>query len=255
MIDAHCHIDAYADPYQTALVVDRARVLTIAVTNLPTDFARAYPHVRPLRYIRLALGLHPLLAAAHVGERDAFRTYLGRTSYVGEVGLDFSSEGQATRVEQIESFRFVLQLLRAHPKFVSVHSRQAESAVLDLVEQIPVGPVVFHWFGGSLLQLERLLSLGHYCSINPAMLRSTRGRAIVERLPRDRVLTETDGPFVQVRDARRHRWMSVRWTVPGAALGRVAIGGPPASAVQSPRGDPVGARRLVGGGNADHPYA
>jgi len=199
MIDAHCHIDAYADPYQTALMVDRARVLTIAVTNLPTDFARAYPHVRPLRYIRLALGLHPLLASAHVGQRDAFRTYLGRTSYVGEVGLDFSSEGQATRVEQIESFRFVLQLLRAHPKFVSVHSRRAESAVLDLVEQMPVGPVVFHWFGGSLSHLERLLSLGHYCSINPAMLRSTRGRAIVERVPRDRVLTETDGPFVQVR--------------------------------------------------------
>ncbi len=199
MIDAHCHIDAYADPYQTALVVDRARVLTIAVTNLPTDFARAFPHVRPLRYIRLALGLHPLLAEAHVRERDMFRAYLERTSYVGEVGLDFSSEGQATRVEQIESFRFVLQLLRAHPKFVSVHSRRAESAVLDLVEQMPVGPVVFHWFGGSLSQLERLLSLGHYCSINPAMLRSTRGRAIVERAPRDRVLTETDGPFVQVR--------------------------------------------------------
>lgn len=198
MIDAHCHVDAYPDPYQTALAIERARVLTIAVTNLPSAFEEAYPHVRNLRSLRLAVGLHPLLAETHVAERARFAACLKHTSYVGEVGLDFSSEGLPTRDVQIESFQFVLRLVKQQPKFVSIHSRRAEAMVLDLLEEVDVHPVVFHWFSGSLRELERLLAQGHFCSINPAMLRSRRGQSIIERLPPDRTLTETDGPYVAV---------------------------------------------------------
>jgi TatD DNase family protein len=81
---------------------------------------------------------------------------------------------------------------------MSVHARRAESAVLDLLEEFRVGPVVFHWYSGSLNQLDRLLKLGHACSVNVAMLRTERGKAILNRLPPERVLTETDGPFVRL---------------------------------------------------------
>lgn len=198
MIDAHCHLDAYPDPYETALAADRARVFTIAVTELPSGFEAAYPHVRPLRAIRLAVGLHPLRAERHAHERDRFAACLARTSYVGEVGLDFSPEGWETRRLQEASFRFVLELLRVQPKFVSIHSRRAEVAVLDALAEHGVRPAVFHWFTGSLSQVDRLIEQGHSCSINPAMVRSARGRAIIARLPLDRVLTETDGPYVTV---------------------------------------------------------
>lgn len=198
MIDAHCHIDAYADPYETALLVERSHVLTIAVTNLPSAFKAAYPHVQRLRSLRLAVGLHPLLAEVHARERAQFATCLKRTSFVGEVGLDFSAEGIATRDVQIESFQYVLGLVKQQPKFVTIHSRRAEAMVLDLVEAAGVRPVVFHWFSGSLKQVDRLLAQSHFCSVNPAMLRSRNGKSIIERLPPDRVLTETDGPFVMV---------------------------------------------------------
>lgn len=177
---------------------ERHRVLTIAVTSNPSEFEEALPHVRQLRYIRLALGLHPL--EAHL-LRDAWQQFarnLDQTSYIGEVGLDFSSEGEPTQGEQLDAFRFVLDQLQGRRRFISVHSRRAESEVLDLLEEYAIHPVVFHWYSGSIVQLERLLALGHYCSLNPAMLRSRHGRAIIERLPIDRVLTETDGPFVPV---------------------------------------------------------
>jgi TatD DNase family protein len=199
VIDVHCHLDAYPDPYETALAADRARVFTIAVTELPSGFEAAYPHVRPLRAIRLAVGLHPLRADQHAPERDRFAACLARTSYVGEVGLDFSPEGWKTRRLQEDSFRFVLELLRVQRKFVSIHSRRAETAVLDALEEHGVRPAVFHWFSGSLAHVDRLIEQGHACSINPAMVRSTRGRAIIARLPQERVLTETDGPYVTVR--------------------------------------------------------
>ena len=198
MIDAHCHLDAYPDPLEIAHEIERARILTIAVTDSPSAFESAYPHVRQFRSIRLALGLHPLLGSRHAAARASFATQLPRTSYVGEVGLDFSPEGLPSRSQQLLSFRHVLELVNASPKLVSVHSRRAESAVLDLLEECRVGPVVFHWYSGTFSQLDRLLHSGHSCSINPAMVRSAKGRAIIGRLPPERVLTETDGPFVRI---------------------------------------------------------
>lgn len=199
MIDAHCHLDAYPNPLDLAYEIERRRTLIIAVTDSPEAFARAYPHVRSLRTIRLALGLHPLLEERHPRARAAFSHYLDRTSYVGEVGLDFSPEGRNSRDQQLLSFRHVLELVSRNPKYVSIHSRRAETAVLDQLEEYHVGPAVFHWYSGSLSQLDRLLSMGHACSINAAMVRSTKGRAIIERLPPGRVLTETDGPFLRIQ--------------------------------------------------------
>lgn len=198
MIDAHCHLDAYRDPYAVAVQTDRDHVLTIAVTNLPSKFGLAYPHVRPLRSIRLAVGMHPLQAEQHAAERERFAACMKLTSFVGEVGLDLSTEGRATRDLQVDSFRYVLGLVHQQPKFLSIHSRRAEAMVLDLLEEVSVTPTAFHWYTGSRSNLDRLIAAGHYCSVNPAMIRSAAGRTVIERLPADRVLTETDGPHVQI---------------------------------------------------------
>src|SRR5690349_7156921 len=101
MIDTHCHLDLYAQPTTVAKEAQRAGVLTIAVTNLPSAFDIAYSHVQPLTNIRLALGLHPLAAEQHQSQRKRFKELSDRTSYIGEVGLDFSRTGIATRDLQI----------------------------------------------------------------------------------------------------------------------------------------------------------
>lgn len=198
MIDTHCHVDLYPNPTEVAVGANRAGVLTIIVTNLPSAFERAQPFVRGMKNIRLALGLHPLVASLHEKEKERFRNLIHQTSYIGEVGLDFSRSGIATKELQIKSFRFVLQTLKGIPKFITVHSRQAESKILDMLEEERRSPVVFHWYTGSLKELDRALSQGHYFSINPAMINSPKGRKIIEVIPKHRVLTESDGPFVKV---------------------------------------------------------
>lgn len=198
MIDTHCHIDLYPDPSRVAADAEKAGITTVVVTNLPSAFDRAYPHIRPLRHIRLALGFHPLVAEQHAAERKRFQQYVDRTSYVGEIGLDFSSAGRTTKQIQLNSFRFVLETLRGKARFVTLHSRGAESTVVDLLEEYDKTPVVFHWYSGSLDVLHRALEHGHYFSINPAMLRSTNGNKIIAAIPPERALTETDGPFVEV---------------------------------------------------------
>lgn len=198
MIDTHCHVDLYPNPTEVAVKADRAGVLTIIVTNLPTAYERARPHIQGMKNIRLALGLHPLVANQHREEQQKFRDLIDQTSYIGEIGLDFSREGIASKELQVESFQFVLELLRGKPKFITLHSRQAESVVVDMLEEENRTPVVFHWYTGSLNVLRRALDGGHYFSINPAMTKSPKGRSIIEAIPTDRMLTESDGPFVQV---------------------------------------------------------
>ena len=203
MLDAHCHLDLYGDPSRTALNAEAAGVFVVCVTNLPSAFLAAQPHIRRFKKVRLALGLHPLNAELHTEEElRRFRKLVDQTSFIGEIGLDFSREGQATRDRQLVAFRFALQSLCGQPKFVTIHSRRAEATVLDVLREEYSHPVVFHWYSGPLKTLDRVVADGHFFSINPAMVSSPKGRAIIERIPRDRTLTESDGPFVTLGTKR-----------------------------------------------------
>jgi TatD DNase family protein len=198
MIDTHCHIDLYQNPTGLAQAADRAGVSTVVVTNTPSAYERAAPHVRQFKNLRIALGLHPLVANDHPKERAGFKRLIDDTFYVGEVGLDFSREGYATRDMQVQSFQMVLEVVRSKPKFITLHSRRAEEKVREMLKEAEVGPVVFHWYSGSLSVLNKILADGHYLSINPAMVESPNGQKIIASIPRERVLTESDGPFVKV---------------------------------------------------------
>jgi TatD DNase family protein len=199
MLDAHCHLDLYQDPSRTALDAESEGVLVVCVTNLPSAFLAARPHIHQFKKVRLALGLHPLNSALHSDEElSRFGELVDQTSFIGEVGLDFSREGYETRDKQVNSFQFALRSLNRQPKFVTIHSRRAETTVLELLQQEYAHPVVFHWYSGTLRTLETVISDGHCFSINPSMTSSEKGRAIIEQIPRDRVLTETDGPFIKI---------------------------------------------------------
>jgi TatD DNase family protein len=199
MLDAHCHIDLYEDPHRIVREMERRKVTIIAVTNLPDHFELGYAHVQGLRHIRLALGLHPLLADRHnKAQMRKFERLLRKTSFIGEVGLDRSREGMNTYKKQVDSFRFVLGAIKDQPRFVTLHSRGAESAVLQLLSEYGLTGCVFHWYSGPATLVDEIVDAGHYLSVNPAMTKSARGRKIIESVAQEHVLTETDGPYLRV---------------------------------------------------------
>src|SRR4051794_29887295 len=134
MLDSHCHLDRYPDPFAVAREAERRDTFVVAVTNLPSHFALGLPHARNLKRVRLALGLHPLAVAEHEKELPRFAELLAQTSFVGEVGLDFSREGRSTKEQQTRSFRAVVEHVSRAPKIVSLHSRGAEPVVLAIVQ-------------------------------------------------------------------------------------------------------------------------
>jgi TatD DNase family protein len=198
MIDAHCHIDLYPNPLQVANRCEQAGIVTLAMTNLPSHFAQGRAHLQGFRKIRLALGLHPLHAPRHPAEYELFKQSLALTSYVGEVGLDFSRDGVATKQQQLQSFAFVLEQVQDQKKLLSLHSRGAESEVLAMLVSAGIRLAIFHWYTGPIATLKDISAHGYYFSVNPAMVRSDKGRQLIAGMPPEKVLTETDGPFVQV---------------------------------------------------------
>jgi len=63
-----------------------------------------------------------------------------------------------------------------------------------------------HWYSGGTRELARAVDLGCWFSVGPAMLNGEKGRKLVARMPRDRVLTETDGPFAMVDGRTAFPW-------------------------------------------------
>lgn len=200
MIDTHCHFDMMPKPETYIRQRELAGDIVIGMTNLPSHFQMGQPHLRGYKHIRLALGLHPLLAAESKSEVTLFKRLVNQTSYIGEIGLDFSKEGLATKDEQVAVLRELLSAIRGKKKIVSVHSRKAEKELLALLSEYEIENVVFHWYSGSVDLIPDILAQGYYFSVNEAMCLSKNGRAIIEKIPRERLLTETDAPYNEKTD-------------------------------------------------------
>ena len=195
IIDTHCHFDMMPNPEAYINEREKAGEIVIGMTNLPSHFAMGVSHVRQYKHIRLALGLHPLLAAENKNEVNGFKRFLGHTSYIGEIGLDFSKEGYATKDGQIDVLRELLIAIRNKRKIVSVHSRRAEKELLALLCEYEIPNVIFHWYSGPVSLIPAILEQGYYFSVNEAMCYSQKGRQIIDAIPRYRLLTETDAPY------------------------------------------------------------
>jgi TatD DNase family protein len=206
MLDCHCHLDRYPEPDNAARRATQRGVFVVAVTNLPSHFRAGLPHIRPMNRVRLAIGLHPLAAEEHQTELALFEELLPQTSFVGEVGLDFSRAGKSTAEAQLRSFRFVVERVARGAKVMSIHSRGAEGVVLDILNEYGVGPAVFHWYSGPRSVLARAVDAGHYFSVNPAMTASKNGQEVIRSIPRGRILTESDAPYAKLRGVTVNPW-------------------------------------------------
>lgn len=211
MIDTHCHFDMMPHPEAYLRQREQAGDIVIGMTNLPSHFEMGFPHMKGYKHIRLALGMHPLLAADNRNEITLFKKYIAHTSYIGEIGLDFSKEGVATKTAQIEVLRDLLESLKGKKKIISVHSRKAETTLFGMLREYHIENVIFHWYSGSVDLIPSIISEGYYFSINESMTLSKNGRIIIDKIPKNRILTETDAPY-NAKDNIQRTLVNIRMT-------------------------------------------
>ncbi len=212
LVDAHCHVDLFPDPSAIIAEIDRQGIHTIAVTNAPSVFDRCHEAASSCSTIYPAIGLHPELVASRSNELPALLERLSDVQFVGEIGLDYQTKDDVLRHQQRSIFESILnRCAETPPKVLTVHSRRSSSDVLAIIGDRHPSTIILHWFSGSLTEVDVATERGLFFSVNPAMVRSQKGQALIARMPRDRVVTETDGPFVTIerRPARPDDVVSV----------------------------------------------
>lgn len=233
-VDFHCHLDLYPDHAQLIAECDREGVATLAVTTTPKAWSRNREMATGANHIRVALGLHPQLVSEREQELALFEKLLPEARYVGEIGLDAGPRFYRSFEAQERVFERILRMCAEQGnKVLTIHSVRTVAKVLQHLERafpIDRGQVVFHWFTGSAAEARRAVERGCYFSINSEMLKSVKNRELVELLPADRLLTETDGPFVLVS---------------GAAVRPVAVSNTVAQLAELRRADPEEMRSQI----------
>lgn len=199
-VDFHCHLDLYRDHQSLIRECDAEKIATLGVTTTPKAFARNIEMATGYPYTLVGLGLHPQLVAERSGELPLFEKLLPQTKYVGEIGLDAGSRFYASFDEQRHVF---VRILRACDeqggKILSIHSLRAVSKVLrELDTHLPKRNCVpvLHWFTGTKSEAAKAVELGCYFSVNVEMIATEKSHALLRSIPVERMLTETDGPFV-----------------------------------------------------------
>ena len=203
IIDTHCHYDMMPNPVGFINKAESQGDIIIGMTNLPSHYKMGRDHVFGYKHIRLSLGFHPQLAKTSQNELPLFDILVNSTSYIGEIGLDFSSAYSTSKDIQIRSLRHILsKISNNRHKLVSVHSRKAEKELFDLLVEYNIPNVIFHWYTGSISLIKDIVSSGYYFSINEAMTKSANGRKIISAISKERILTESDAPYNKHCDIR-----------------------------------------------------
>jgi TatD DNase family protein len=211
MIDTHAHLDACDG--DVAAVLARAREAGVdRVISVGTDIPSCRETLAICEEedgVHAALGLHPHDAGKH-GERDLaeLRTLLAhpKAVAVGETGLDHYRD-YSPRESQLSLFRAQVELAAGLRKALVVHSRAADEPTAAVLTELADDlPVVLHCFSSAGL-LEPALEQGWYVSFagNVTYPKATELRAAAARVPRDRLLVETDSPYLSPQPVRGKR--------------------------------------------------
>jgi TatD DNase family protein len=215
MIDFHAHLDLYPEADKVVQQCVAKGVYILSVTTTPSAWPGTSALAPPNTRIQTALGLHPQLAHERAVELELFDGYLAEVRYVGEIGLDGAPEFKQHWASQIAVFEHILNACsRVGGRIMSIHSRRAAAEVIELLRRFPgSGIPVLHWYSGNKRDLESAVSLGCWFSVGPAMLAGEKAKSLIKSIPRNRIVTETDGPFVQIDGHTAMPWEAELATV------------------------------------------
>ncbi|MCY0869117.1 MAG: TatD family hydrolase [Firmicutes bacterium] len=206
LIDTHTHLNApdlFAISEELVLRARAAGVVALIVPGFDRESSlRALELSERFPDVYAAVGYHPH-AAAEFDEAAALllRDWLARPRVValGEIGLDYHYD-TPDRAVQARAFRAQLELAREFERPIIIHDREAHDDVLRMLRDVGVGPRagVMHCYSGSAEMLPDFLSLGMYIGLDGPVTYKNAKKAIevARRVPSDRLLVETDAPWL-----------------------------------------------------------
>lgn len=218
IIDSHAHLEFEQFNEDRAAMLGRARaagvekILAIGSGTGPQQLDAAIPFAEQNDWIYATVGIHPHEAKEATEEHYAQLEKLARHRRViawGEMGLDYYYDHSPRDVQQ-QVFRRQLELARTAKLPIVIHCRDAWDDCLAIMEEDwkPTGlGGIFHCFTGTWSEAKRGLDMGFVVSFagNVTYPKMQHVRDVARALPADKILTETDSPFLSPQGRRGKR--------------------------------------------------
>ncbi len=235
LVDSHCHLDGAVFDSDRAEVISRARqagvsyMLAIGTGDGPPDLEAAVRLAEGHEDIGATVGVHPHDAArfdSDAADRIEALCAHPHVLAVGEIGLDYHYDNSPREAQQ-RAFLEQMEIAAAKGKPISIHTRDAWDDTLALLASHWAGTGIggiMHCFTGSSEQALRCLDMGFLLSLSGVLTfrRSADLRATARWTPLDRLLVETDAPYLTPEPHRKVRRNEPRFVVETArALARV----------------------------------
>lgn len=212
LFDSHAHYnDAVFDGDRETLLASLPAAGVTGIVNCGTSVAASLESLRLAQaypFVYAAAGIHPEdCAGAQPGDLDRIASLLAenpKAVAVGEIGLDYHDD--TPRLLQLEWFEKQLQLALKLDLPVIIHDREAHGDTMELLRRYrPRG--VMHCYSGSVEMAKELIALGFYLGFTGAVTfkSNKKARAVVEWMPADRLLIETDCPYMSPEPLRGRR--------------------------------------------------
>ncbi len=219
LFDVHAHLTNPRLFGRVDEILDRARsvgVTTIVSNGLhPVDNQKVLDLAAKHDIVKPAVGLYPvdavlpeMLAAGIDYPRDDVeplpaeeaiewvREHAGEALAVGEIGLDHHWVPEEFWARQEKVFRALVKVAMDADKPIIIHTRRAETRAFEILQEMGAARVDWHCFGSRVKLGRRIAAAGHYLSIPANARKSESFSKLLETLPRDRVLLETDCPYL-----------------------------------------------------------
>jgi TatD DNase family protein len=212
VIDSHCHLADEVFAPDLDAVVGRARAAGLERVLVILEAGNAKESSQAARVealwpdVRVAIGVHPHHAKLYSSEpehaarlvREQFEATASARA-IGEIGLDYHYDLSPPEVQRAV-FRAQLRLARQLQRPVVVHTREADEDMLAILRREPAGDVrgVFHCFTGTAALATAALELGFHISFSGIVTfpKADDLRKVAREIPLDRLLLETDSPFL-----------------------------------------------------------
>lgn len=213
VVDAHAHVYSREFDEDRNAVLDRAWMAglrhIVEVGTSADSSMRALAIARQDARVHPVVGLHPHAARTLPEERPALERLVADGDFVavGEIGLDFF-RNNSPQEDQFEALHWQLELASAHGLPVVIHSRDADEECYAVIEGWAgrhgryLGPAreigMMHCYAGNLDLARRYLDLGFAISVPGPVTyaNNARGREVAAAVPLDRLLAETDCPYL-----------------------------------------------------------
>ncbi|MDD5650152.1 MAG: TatD family hydrolase [Candidatus Nanoarchaeia archaeon] len=214
LIDDHAHLDFFPEKDLDSIINGFNGIIITNSVNLDS-MKKNLEIIKKYKNVKLALGIYPL-HCLEISEEELdkeiklIKENKDKIVALGEIGLDFKESLE--KEKQIYNLKKFIVLAEEIKKPLIIHSRKAELETIEILKEIKT-KVVLHYFNANSTLVKKALEYGFYFSVPTVLATNKNMKKLVKIVPLDRLLTETDCPYLSPIKDQKNEPFNVKYSI------------------------------------------